>query len=121
MVRAVYDFINGINPDGACLADPGITVCQSEELPWDGSYVGLEGFQRFYQAVSSAIHSEVEIEALFQAGDRVVQSGRTRGFVRATGKPFDAQEVHIWRVRGGRIIGLEVHVETPVVLEALKP
>ncbi|WP_329370749.1 nuclear transport factor 2 family protein [Streptomyces sp. NBC_01483] len=121
VVRAVYDFVNGTNPDGASLADPEITVHQSEELPWGGSYVGLEGFRRFHLAVSSAIHSEVEIESLFQAGDRVVQSGRTRGFVRATGKPFDAREVHIWRVRGGRIIDLEVYVETPLMLEALKP
>lgn len=113
VVRAVYDFVNGTNPDGASLADPEITVHQSEELPWGGSYVGLEGFRRFHLAVSSAIHSEVEIESLFQAGDRVVQSGRTRGFVRATGKPFDVREVHIWRVRDGRIIDLEVYVETP--------
>jgi ketosteroid isomerase-like protein len=121
VVRAVYDFINGVNPDGASLADPEITIYQSEELPWGGSYAGLAGFQRFYQAVSGAIHSEVETETLYQAGDRVVQIGRTRGIARATGKPFDAREVHIWRVRNGRIIGLEVYVETPALLEALKP
>jgi len=37
VVRAVYDFINGVNPDGASPADPEITVYQSEELPWGGS------------------------------------------------------------------------------------
>ena len=121
VVRAVYDFLNGLNPDGASLADPEITIYQSEELPWGGSYSGLAEFQRFYQAVSRTIHSEVETETLYQAGDRVVQTGRTRGIARATGKPFDAREVHIWRVRNGRIIGLEVYVETPVLLEALKP
>ncbi|MBO4252445.1 nuclear transport factor 2 family protein [Streptomyces griseorubiginosus] len=121
VVRAVYDFINGTNPDGASLADPRITVYQTEEVPWGGTYAGLPGFQTFYQAVSSAIHSEVETEALFRAGDKIVQIGRTRGFALATGKPFDAQEVHIWQVRGGRIVALEVHVDTAVLLEALQP
>ncbi|WP_405883124.1 nuclear transport factor 2 family protein [Streptomyces sp. NBC_01136] len=121
VVRAVYDFINGTNPDGASLADPDITVYQTEELPWGGSYTGLAGFQKFYQAVSNAIHSEVETEALYQAGDRVVQTGRTRGAARATGKPFDAREVHIWQVRNGRIVSLEIYVDTSVLLEAVKP
>ncbi|MEV0910244.1 MULTISPECIES: nuclear transport factor 2 family protein [Streptomyces] len=121
VVRAVYDFINGVNPEGAALADPEITVHQSEELPWGGSYEGLAGFQRFYEAVSSAIHSEVETETLYQAGDRVVQSGRSRGFARATGKPFDVPETHIWRVRNGRITDLEIYVDTPALLEVLKP
>ncbi len=105
---------------GATTAHPDISVYQSEQLPWGGRYTGREGFQRFAQALGSALDSRVEIEQLYQAGDRVVQSGLARGVVRATGKPFEAREVHVWRIRDGLVISLDMYVETEPILEALR-
>ncbi|WP_281939960.1 nuclear transport factor 2 family protein [Micromonospora sp. AKA38] len=122
LVRRIYAMLGsaGAAAAGATTAHPDISVYQSEQLPWGGRYTGREGFQRFAQALGSALDSRVEIEELYQAGDRVVQSGRARGVVRATGKPFEAREVHVWQIRDGLVISLDMYVETEPILEALR-
>lgn len=49
----------------------------------------------------------------------MVQVGRTRGTVRANGRPFDSCEVHIWRISDSLISALEIYVEDEVFLAAL--
>lgn len=49
----------------------------------------------------------------------MVQVGRTRGTVRANGRPFDSPEVHIWRVTDGLISALEIYVEDETFLAVL--
>ncbi|MEV0455890.1 nuclear transport factor 2 family protein [Catellatospora methionotrophica] len=122
VVRKVYELLSagGAAEAGAAMAHPDITVYQSEELPWGGRYVGWEGFQQFAAALGDAVDSRIDIEHLYQAGDRVVQTGRACGVVRATGKPFEAREVHVWQVRDGLISSLDMYVETHVLLEALR-
>ena len=99
--------------------DPQVVVRQAEVLPWGGRFEGHDGFLEFGAALLSTIESKVEIDALFEAGDHVVQRGRTRGTVRATGAPFDIAEVHVHTVRDGRIVASEMYIDTPAMLAAL--
>ena len=101
------------------LADPAVTVDQSDTLPWGGHHVGHDGLVSFVTAVAAHLRSTVEVVDLFDAGDRVVQVGRTRGHAVATGRAFDAGEVHVWRVADGRITGLTVYVDTAALRDAL--
>ncbi|WP_328760440.1 nuclear transport factor 2 family protein [Streptomyces sp. NBC_00271] len=121
VVRVVYDFVNGSTRTALpwqTRRSPSITARSCPGVVRTPASPGSRGSTKPYRAPFTA---RWRPRRLYQAGDRVVQTGRTRGIVRATGKPFDAREMHVWRVRNGRIMGLEVYVETPVLLEALKP
>lgn len=96
-----------------------VIITQTEELPWGGHYIGRDGFLEFVAKLLSMIASKVEIETIFEAGDRVIQRGRTRGTVRETGVPFDIPEVHVWTVRNGALIAGEFYIDTPAMLDAL--
>lgn len=98
---------------------PDAEIYQTERLPWGGRYRGVEGILAFLGRLAERVESEVSMDALFEAGDRVVQVGRTRGRVRSSGEPFDVREVHVWRLREGRIVGFEAHIDTPAMETAL--
>jgi ketosteroid isomerase-like protein len=101
------------------LCDPECTVTQDAALPWGGRYEGLDGVATFALALGSTIESTVEVEALFEAGDRVIQYGRTRGTVLATGFAFDIPETHVWTLRDGKIVAAEFYIESSAMLVAL--
>ena len=46
------------------------------------------------------------------AGDTIVVLGRYRGTYKATGRTLDAQMVHVWRVRGGKVASFQQYTDT---------
>ncbi|WP_419818217.1 nuclear transport factor 2 family protein [Glaciibacter flavus] len=100
-------------------ASPDIAVFQSDLVPWGGDRARHEGLLMFLQSVMTHLDSKVEVGEMYIAGDTVVQVGRTRGVVRATGRSFDAAETHLWRVRGGQIVAFEAYVDTDELVRAL--
>lgn len=68
----------------------------------------------------AAVDSGVDLERFLDAGDQVVQIGRTRGQARATDKTFDVLEMHVWTVRHGRVVRFEAYVDNPAMLAALR-
>jgi ketosteroid isomerase-like protein len=99
--------------------DPTIVVVQDDRLPWGGRYVGHDGFAAFGLLLRQHIESAVTTDAIFSADRDVVQMGRTRGTVIATGTPFDIPEVHRWTVRDGRAVGAHFSIDTVAMLRAL--
>jgi uncharacterized protein len=73
----------------------------------------------FFLTLVEHVESRVTIESLFAAGDHVVQTGRTRGTVKANGANFDIPEAHVWELRDGKVVRYQVHIDTPAMLEAL--
>jgi len=61
----------------------------------------------------------VTIEALFAADGEVIQFGRTRGTVRATGTAFDIPEVHRWTVRNGKAVAAHFAIDTQAMLAVI--
>jgi ketosteroid isomerase-like protein len=102
------------------LIDPSITIWQTEELPWGGRYEGIEGFAEFFGKLRGTITSAVEVERIFEAGDHVVEVGRTRGTVNATGAEFDIAEVHIWELRDSKAVSFRAYIDTPAMLAVLE-
>jgi uncharacterized protein len=98
---------------------PDATISQSPELPWGGDYAGHDGVFTFFLTLVEHIESQVMTESLFAAGDHVVQTGRTRGTVRANGASFDIPEVHVWKLRDGKVVRYQAFIDTPAMLEAL--
>lgn len=66
------------------------------------------------------LDSQVEMEELVEAGDRVVAIGHTRGRVRANQREFDVRAIHVWTLRDGKVIRFEAYIDTPKMLEALE-
>ncbi len=121
VVRNVYEALaRGDVPALLELSDPDIRIYQSEDLPYGGHHSGHSGLMSFLSGVRLALESEVEVAELYRAGDLVIQMGRTRGTGRATGKVFDAAEVHIWRVENGLVQALTVYADTVAIAAALK-
>jgi len=102
------------------LIDPSITIRQTEQLPWGGRYEGIEGFAEFLGKLRGTITSKVEVEHIFEAGNHVVEIGRTRGTVNATGAEFDVAEVHIWELRDGKAVSFHAYIDSPAMLAALE-
>jgi uncharacterized protein len=101
------------------LLDPTIVVTQDERLPWGGRFEGHDGFASFGLALRGAIQSAVTTDAIFSADGDVIQVGRTRGTVVATGATFDVAEVHRWTIRDGRAVAAHFSIDTPSMLAAL--
>jgi ketosteroid isomerase-like protein len=55
---------------------------------------------------------EASPDELFDAGNVIVGIGRSKGVIASTGRHFDAQYVHIWRVRDGKIVGFQQVIDT---------
>lgn len=120
VVLAIYDAMGASDVDRLFeLLDPDIVLTQDDWLPWGGRHVGHDGVARFGAALRSTIESAVTIDAVFAADDEIIQCGRTRGEVRATGAPFDVAEVHRWMIRDGRAVRAHFAIDTTAMLAAL--
>jgi len=119
-VEAIYAAMAAKDFDAIfTLIDPDCVITQDERLPWGGRHVGHDGFATFGLALTGSITSSVEIEALYEADDEVIQFGHTRGTVNATGVEFDIAEVHRWVIRDGKALKAHFAIDTPGMLEAL--
>lgn len=98
---------------------PDFVMEQSDRLPWGGRRHGADGFFAFLGTLLSHVAPTVETEALFDAGDHVVQVGFTHGTVLAHGTPFRLREVHAWQLRAGLITSYRVYVDVPAMVAAL--
>lgn len=120
VVRSVYEAFARADVEAVLTRfDEEIEIRQSEELPWGGVYRGREEALRFFGTLVSHIETKVEIERLILAGDTVVEVGRTCGRAPATGTEFAIDEVHVWRVRDGRIVSMHAYVDNAAMREAI--
>jgi ketosteroid isomerase-like protein len=99
--------------------DPEVEIWQSELLPWGGRFTGHQGAVAFFSGLLSHVKTAVTVDQLIDAGDHVIEVGRTAGTAIATGASFDVPEIHVWRLREGKVISMHAYIETPAVLVAL--
>jgi ketosteroid isomerase-like protein len=62
---------------------------------------------------------KVKIPELFDAGETIIAVGRMQGTVVKTGKFFDAQFAHVWRVKGEKIVGFQQYCDTLGIAKAM--
>lgn len=120
VVRRLYDAMAAGDLDTIFeIFDANVEINQTPELPWGGEFHGHDGLGKFFGKLSNHISSKVTIEAVFAAGEKVVQVGRTAGTVKATDHAFDIHEVHILTIRDNKVVRFEAHIDTPAMLAAL--
>ena len=122
VVAAIYAAMAAHDlPGMIALCHDDVVIDQDPALPWGGHHVGHDGVTQFAVALMTNIASSVTTEALYLAGDTVVQFGRTAGTTIATGRPFDVHECHLWTIREGKAAAAHFLIDTASMLAALSP
>ena len=101
------------------LLDENLTIRQTPLLPWGGEHHGHAGARNFFQQLAAHTDAEPTPSAYVDAGDEVAVVGRLTGHARNTGRPIDLDIVHVWTVRGGKLVAFSAYIDTPAMLEAL--
>jgi uncharacterized protein len=96
--------------------DPQIVWTEAENFAYaDGNpYVGA---QRIGEGIFGRLATEwdgfaVIPEQFIGEGNTVVSTGRYRGTYKATGVPVDAQFVHVWTIRNGKVATFQQYTDT---------
>lgn len=121
LVRALYvAYRNGDTEYGDKVFADDVEVLETEELPWGGRYRGKDEFATFSQRVQASLaEPTIEPGQFFEAGDTVVQIGRSKGIVKATGRAFDVAVVHLLTVHDDKIVRFDSYVDTRAIRAAL--
>ena len=122
-IKAVYQaFAEGNIPSVLGFLSPEIDWTEAEGFPYAGTYHGpravLEGvFMRLgseWNGFAAVAHEFVD------GGDTVVALGVYSGTYKKTGKSFEANFAHVWKVQDGKAIRFVQYVDTLLVHRALQ-
>jgi uncharacterized protein len=93
-----------------------------EIWPWCGRSSGRRALANFLSEMSRVLSFELfEAREFIAQGDKVVVNVFERPRVKATGKMYDNDYVHIYTVRGGLIAEVKIFEDTAMVQAALRP
>lgn len=118
LMEALYEaFGRGDVPTVLASMDGAIEWYEAEGNPWSPGHPFV-GPQQVVEGVFQRIGAEFEqfevVPTRFLgAGDTVVMEGRYRARSHhATGSPLDAEVVHVWDVRDGKVVRFHQYVDT---------
>ncbi len=124
-IRRLYEgFAKGDVPSVLGAMDDQIAWNEADNAGWsDGNpYIGPNTvLERIF------MRKGTEIEALtvtpinfIDGGDTVAVEGRYTGTVKATGKPLDAQFVHVWEMKNGKAVRHQQYTDSKQWSEAFE-
>ena len=122
-VQAVYDaFAKGDIPAVLGFMDSDIEWTEADGFPYGGTYNGpnavLEGvFMKFGSEWDGFAAAPDEF---IDAGDTVVVLGKYSGKYKATGKSFQANFAHVWKLRDGKAHRFLQYADTLLIQKALQ-
>jgi ketosteroid isomerase-like protein len=106
-----------------------VTDLATDDFVWDMSnyhgwpeqqvYEGVDGARAFLSEWTNAWEDwELELEALHDAGDRVVALLHQRGRAKESGMPVEMSFGQVWTLRDGKQVRTEVYSERAEALQA---
>lgn len=108
---------------------PGMLAPLAEDAAWTeaagfpcaGTYIGPAAVAENVFAVLARDWDgyKVEIDEVRESGDTVFGVGTYSGTFKATGKPFTARVVHVWRLQDDKVIAFEQITDTVEVAAAM--
>ena len=120
IIRDVYGLFAGKELDRLLeLVDTECVITQDKDLPWGGRHEGLDGVMTFAAAIGGTIQSTLTSDAMFEAGDQVINFGRSRGTVLATGAAFDVPFTHVWTIHNSKVTAAEFFIDSSAALRSL--
>ena len=123
-VQKVYEaFAKGDIPSVLGFLTPDIAWTEAEGFPYGGTYNGpravLEGV---FMRLGSEWNGFAAVpDEFIDGGDTVVALGKYSGTYKATGKSFQANFAHVWKVQDGKATRFTQYVDTLLVHRALQP
>ena len=124
IVKSLYEaFGKGDVPAVLAAMDPGIVWNEAENFPYAdrNPYVGptaiVEGV--FARLGGEWEYFKLALEEVLDAGDTVVSRGRYDAAYKKTGGKINAQFVHIWKLRDGKVLTFQQYADTLQVAKAL--
>ena len=88
--------------------------------PEQQTYEGPDAVQGFLEDWTGAFDEwELEVEALHDAGDRVVALVHQRGRSKMAGMPVEMAFAQVWTVRGGKQVRMDMYSDRDEALQAV--
>ena len=116
VVRGIYDaFGKGDVPGvlGSLDADVRWAEAESSTYADESPYTAETVAGRLFQRLVTDIPDFRVVPANFiEGGDSVVVEGRYQGTVESTGASLDAQFVHVWQLRDGKVVRFQQYTDT---------
>ena len=122
-IKSVYEaFATGDISAVLGALSPDIAWTEAEGFPYGGTYHGPRGV---LEGVFMRLGSEWEgfaavPDEFIDGGDTVVVLGKYSGKYKATGKSFQANFAHVWKMRDGKAAQFIQYVDTLLVDRALR-
>jgi ketosteroid isomerase-like protein len=121
LARSFYDALEaGDLPGGLALLAPDCAWTEMESFGHAGVYVGADAIRDnvFLRIVKEWEHFRMDVEEVLDAGDKAVGIGTYAGTNKATGKPFSARVVHVFKTADGSIAAFEQFADTLAIAAA---
>jgi len=112
VVRAVYGALARDDQRTLlALLAPDVEAYAPPALPWGGYYQGTAGFAELMRSKARTLDAAPEPLQWIVAGERVVVVAHSRGCCRGFGDVLDLPLVHVWTVRGARVVSVECYAD----------
>jgi ketosteroid isomerase-like protein len=122
-VQGVYDaFAKGDIPAALGFLSSDVDWTEAEGFPYGGTYTGPDAvLEGVFMRLGAEWESFAAVpDEFIDGGDMVVVLGKYRGTYKATGKSFQANFAHVWKVREGKAVKFVQYVDTLIVHRALQ-
>lgn len=122
-IKSVYAaFAKGDIPTVLAVLSPDIAWTEAEGFPYGGTYHGPNGV---LSGVFMRLGTEWEAFAavpdeFIDGGDSIVVLGKYSGKYKATGKSFQANFAHVWKMQNGKAAQFIQYVDTLLVHRAVQ-
>ena len=123
-VKALYQaFAEKDIPSVLGFLSKDITWTEAEGFPYAGTYHGPNSvLTDVFMRLGSEWNGFAAVpEEFIDGGDTIVALGKYSGTYKATGKSFQANFAHVWKVQDGKAIRFIQYVDTLLVHRALQP
>ena len=122
-VKSVYQGLaEGNIPSLLGSLSPDIVWTEAEGFPYAGTYHGPGSvLTEVFMRLGSEWDGFAAVpEEFIDGGDTIVVLGKYSGRYKATGKSFQANFAHVWKVQDGRAVRFIQYVDTLLVHRALQ-
>jgi uncharacterized protein len=123
-VKKVYGaFAKGDIPAVLAFLSPEMQWTEAEGFPYGGTYHGPKGvLEGVFMRLGSEWNGFAAVPDEFvDGGDTIVALGKYSGAYKKTGKTFQADFAHVWKIRDGKAFRFVQYVDTLLVHRALQP
>jgi ketosteroid isomerase-like protein len=100
------------------LLDPGFQWWDRDDDPGATVHRGHDGFSKHMAELEADVEMQVEVSEFIDAGNHVVAAVLVHGRGRASGAPFEDHELHVLRLRDGKVTELREYRSRAEALEA---